>query len=82
MDELIKQVQRNIREEEIQYFTPEEIGEYLIEFNNDVRETSYQLLVIKSENTSLQVSGLTTQDTSKYFLRIAARFRRVNSGVI
>ena len=42
----------------------------------------YECLVVKSEETSLQISGMTTNDTSKYFLRLASHYRPNNSRVL
>jgi hypothetical protein len=39
-------------------------------------------LLIKAENTTLQVSGLSAGDSSTYFRRLAAKYRPYNSGVL
>ena len=38
------------------------------------------MLIVKSEDSTIQVSGLTTQDTSSYFKRLASRYRKRNTG--
>ena len=70
-----------LRESEMPMFTDEELQSYLD--NSDSFELAlYELLLLKSENTGLQVSGLTIQDTSSYFRRLAQTYRPHNSGVL
>ena len=70
-----------LRESEMPMFTDEELQSYLD--NSDSFElASYELLMLKSENTGLQISGLTIQDTSSYFRRLAQTYRPHNSGVL
>lgn len=71
-----------LREDEVPFFTDEELSFYLRENNGDYRTTAYQCLLIKAEDTTLSVSGLSAADSSKYFRRIAARYRPHNSGVL
>lgn len=70
-----------LRESEMPMFTDEELQRYLD--NSDSFELAlYELLMLKSENTGLQISGLTIQDTSSYFRRLAQTYRPHNSGVL
>lgn len=70
-----------LRESEMPMFTDEELQSYLD--NSDSFELAlYELLMLKSENTGLQVSGLNIQDTSSYFRRLAQTYRPHNSGVL
>lgn len=71
-----------LREEMIPYFTDDDIAHYLIKNKGDVGLTIYEMLIVKSEDSAIQVSGLTTQDTSNYFKRLASRYKRFNSGII
>lgn len=81
-DSVYKSIIFEIRENQMPYFEKEEI-EYCYEKNgNDKDKTIYELLLIKSEDSTISVSGLNTQDTSSYFKRIASRFRPVNSGTL
>lgn len=75
-------LKRNIREEAMPYFSDEELAAILDDNGGDVALASYRCLIIKSEDTTLSVSGLSLQDTSKYFLRLAARFRPSNTGFL
>jgi hypothetical protein len=78
----IERIKKILREEECPFFADEDIEFYLSENNQDVNETLYQMFLIKSEDTSLNVSGLTCADTSKYFKRMAQRYRKSNSGTL
>lgn len=70
-----------LRESDMPMFTDEELQRYLD--NSDSFEIAlYELLLLKSENTGLQVSGLNIQDTSSYFRRLAQTYRPHNSGVL
>lgn len=71
-----------LRERDIPFFEDEELEYYLTKNNNDFERTAYQTLLIKAENTTLSISGMTTADTSAYFRRLASRYRPNNSGIL
>lgn len=71
-----------LREDDIPFFTDKQLEFYLRENNGDYRATAYQCLLIKAENTSLVVSGITAGDSAQYFRRLAAKYRPYNSGVL
>lgn len=71
-----------LREEQVPFFTDAELEFYLSENGGDYSKTAYQCLLIKAEDTTLTVSGLTTADTSAYFRRLAGRYRPRNSGIL
>lgn len=71
-----------LREEQVPFFSDAELQFYLNENNGDYKATAYQCLLIKAENTSLSISGLSTADTSTYFRRLASRYRPRNSGIL
>lgn len=71
-----------LREEAVPYFTDEELEYYLNRNDGVVEKAAYECLVIKAENTTLTISGLSTADTSKYFLRLASNYRPSNSGIL
>lgn len=71
-----------LRESEIPFFSDEDLQFYLNENNGDVNRALYQCLLIKSENTSLGLSGVNLPDSSSYFRRIAQKYRPNNSGVL
>lgn len=71
-----------LRESDVPFFTDEELNLYLRENNGDYDATAYQCLLIKAEDTSMSISGMNLSDSSKYFRRLAARYRPNNSGVL
>ena len=82
MAELSKQdrIKKLLREEECPCFADEDVEFYLSENDGDVNKTLYQMLLVKAEDTTLNVTGLSCADTSKYFRRLAQRYRPNNSG--
>lgn len=71
-----------LREEDVPFFTDKQLEFYLRENNGDYQATAYQCLLIKAENTTLSISGLSAGDSSQYFRRLAAKYRPNNSGVL
>lgn len=71
-----------LREEDCPFFSDEELSFYLEENGNNFKETAYRCLILKSESTSLVMSGLEIGDTSKYFRRIAQKYRTNNSRIL
>ena len=71
-----------LREEDIPFFSDKELKFYLAKNNNDMNATLYECFNIKAENTTMNISGLSVADSSKYFRRLAAKYRPNNSGVL
>lgn len=71
-----------LREKDCPFFSDEELAFYLEENGNDFNKTVYQCLIVKSENTTLSISGMQCADTSKYFRRLAQQYRSTNSGIL
>lgn len=71
-----------LREDDIPFFSDTDLEFYLQRNGGNLNNTLYQCLCIKAENTTLQVSGLTTGDTSQYFRRLANMYRPTNSGTL
>lgn len=71
-----------LREGDIPFFTDEQLSFYLGQNGEDLRATAYQCLLVKAEDTTIQVSGLSTADTSKYFRRLASQYRPFHSGTL
>lgn len=78
----IERIKRETRENQSPYFDDGDIEYYLAKNGGDVDATIYELLLVKAEDSTISVSGLSTADTSAYFRRLASRYRRYNSGVI
>lgn len=71
-----------LRESEIPFFTDTELQWYVDKFNGNYNRAVYELLIVKSENTGMSISGMSAEDSSSYFRRIANRYRPNNSGVL
>lgn len=71
-----------LRENDCPFFTNEELEYYLKKNNNNVESAAYQCLIVKSEDTTLNISGMNASDTSKYFRRLAQRYKKNNSGIL
>ena len=82
MDNMIDELKMIIRENQVKYFEDEELEFYLKQNNNDLSKTAYQCLIIKSEDTTLQIAGMTAEDSSKYYRRLASMYRPNNSGIL
>lgn len=81
MDSL-DQLKTVLREEDIPFFTDDQLEFYLAENQGDYKATAYQCLLIKAEDTTLSVSGLSAADSSQYFRRLASRYRPFHSGTL
>ena len=75
-------IKKEVREAQAPYFEDDDVIYYLQKNNGDINATIYEMLIIKSEDSTISVSGLSTSDTSSYFKRLASRYRRYNSGIL
>lgn len=78
----IERIKKEVREEQAPYFEDNDFEYYLEKNNGNVDATIYEMLILKSEDSTISVSGLTTQDTSSYFKRLASRYKQFNSGAL
>ena len=78
----IEIIKKEIREAQSPYFDDDDFSYYLQKNNGDANATIYEMLIIKSEDSTISVSGLSTSDTSSYFKILASRYRRYNSGIL
>lgn len=78
----LDKVKVEARESVCKCFTDEELQYYLDKNEGNVNNTIYEILILKSEDSSISVSGLNTTDTSSYFKRLASRFKPSNSGIL
>lgn len=72
----------NILEKQYPFFEDEELQYYLDKNEGDIRKASYECLIIKAENTGMQISGMTTKDSSSYFKMLASNYVTTNTGVL
>ena len=71
-----------LRESEVEFFEDQELQWYVDKFNGDYNLAAYELLIVKSENTGVSIPGMSAEDSSSYFRRLANRYRPNNSGVL
>ena len=71
-----------LRESDIPFYTDEELEYYLNKHDGNVSDTAYECLIVKSENTQIQLAGLTIQDSQSYFRRLADTYRPRYSRVL
>lgn len=70
-----------LREDDIPFFTDEQISKYIALYDT-LDLALYAMLMVKAENTQMQIAGMTTQDTSSYFRKLARQYRPNNSGIL
>ena len=78
----IEVLKKEIREEQVPFFEDSDFQYYLDKNGGNVNATIYEMLIIKSEDSTISVSGLTTQDSSGYFKRLASKYKQFNSGIL
>lgn len=78
----IEKLKLVLREKECPFFSDEQLNFYLNENGQNFNKTAYHCLIVKSEDTTLSISGMQYSDTSKYFRRLAQRYRQNNSGTL
>lgn len=81
MEANLERVKFILREKDMPMFSDEEI-ESFVRSSDSIEQALYDLLLLKSENTALNISGLTTAETSDYFRRLAATYRPNNTGIL
>jgi len=69
-------------ESECPYYSDEQLAYFLEKHGQDLEAACYDILLRKSMNSQLQISGYTSQDTSGFFKRMASRYRPAQSGTI
>ena len=81
-DSYLAVIKNILREKDIPFFSDEEIDFYYNKNNKNLNNTIYECLLVKAENTTLNISGLNVADSSAYFRRLASRYRPNNSGIL
>lgn len=78
----IEKLKMYCRESEVPYFSDEELQFWLDECGGDVKAATYKCLILKSQDTTLSISGLNAADSSSYYKRLASKFKPNNSGIL
>ena len=82
MASALEQLRLILREDDIPFFEDETLASYLAKYNNNVSRAAYDCLLIKAEESSLDVSGLNIADSSAYFRRLASMHRPKQSRLL
>lgn len=78
----IDRMKKILREDDIPFFSEEDLLFYVSENGGDENKALYQCLLVKAENTTLSISGLSAADSSSYFKMLARRYRPNNTGTL
>lgn len=76
IQELIQELKKNLREESSPFFSDDDLLYYLEKNENDLNKTTYECLILKSEDDSISLpGGLQLANNSKYWLRLAKKYK-------
>ena len=75
MEDKIDALKVVLREDAVPFFEDNELSYQLERAGDDFELAAYHCLIIKSEECSLSVSGLSLADSSSYWLRLASMYR-------
>lgn len=79
----IQELKLILREESSPFFSDEELNYYLKENDNNIKKTAYECLLLKAEDDSISLpGGLTLADNSKYWLRLAKKYKPNGSRIL
>lgn len=78
----LRRMKKILREAEYPFFSDDDLQFYVDENNGNIDLAIYHCLLIKAEDSSVTISGLSSADTSSYFKRLALRYRPNNSGIL
>lgn len=79
---VVEQIKVILRERDAPFFTDDEIEFYLSESGGNRNKAICVMLKVKAKNTAMSMPGMSTSDTSKYFLRLAKDYEQNNTGYI
>lgn len=71
----VEELKSILRERDVPFFDEDELRLQLEHAGNDMELAAYRCLIIKAEECSLSVSGLSLADSSAYWLRLASMYR-------
>lgn len=77
----IGKLKRALREDVMPLLSEDNLND-LLESADTLDEAIYNGAIMKSEDTTVQISGWSAADTSAYFLRLASLHRPNNTGVL
>lgn len=79
----LQELKLRLREEASPFFTDEELMYYYNLYNQDLNKTTYNLLIMKSEDDSISLpDGMQLANDSDYWLRLAKQYKTNGSRVL
>ena len=79
----IQELKLILREESSPFFSDEEIAYYLEKNNYNIDATAYECLLLKAEDDSISLpGGLSLANNSKYWLRLAKKYKPNGSKIL
>lgn len=79
----IEQLKLILREESSPFFSDFELAYYLEKHDGDINKAAYECLLLKAEDDSISLpGGLQLADNSKYWLRIAKKYKPNGSRIL
>lgn len=82
MEEL-QELKLILREESSPFFTDKELAYYLEKNNRDINNAAYECFLLKAEDDSIALpGGLTLANNSKYWLRLAKKYKPNGSRIL
>lgn len=79
--EKIDELKLILREKDYPYFSDDELLYFLQKYGS-VEDAAYQALMLKAENSKLNIAGLSLEDTSEYWLRLAQTYRTSKTRIV
>lgn len=81
--EEIQELKLILREESSPFFTDEELAYYFKKNNQDVNLAAYECFLLKAEDDSISLpGGLQLANNSKYWLRLAKKYKPNGSRIL
>ncbi len=80
-DDRLRILKFNLQEKQFPYFDDEDLL-LLLELYPDINRASYEGCMIKAQDDSVQIPGITTPNNEQYWLRRAYQFKRKIKGFV
>lgn len=78
----IEKLKLVLRETDVPFFSDVELYAYYEINNRDFNTTAYRCALLKAQNSQISIGGLSIEDDSRYFRRLAAQYRPNHSRVL
>lgn len=79
---ILTSLKMELQENKFPVFTDSELDYYYTKNGEDFKKTMYECLILKSNDSSITLTGLSVADTSNYFKRLAMKYRKNDTQVL